>query len=297
MDYFFRAIDRTPIISKPTDRATVERGSALSNDECCLTSKIYMGHIDSLIGACDGIFVPCIDNLGNFKSFCTKFQALPDVVANTFIEQAPTIVSCQVNDTIEHIGMKDAFLKLGADFGCAPRQTKRAWKEALHAQQQSEDDACAKQTQLLQNRSRNDVTILLAAHPYLAHDPFMGGALEDMLSAMGVTLLYSDYCNRKQALQKSFEFSDTLPWIVNREIIGSIMQLHSAVDGILLVSAFPCGLDSMTDDAIVRCIQGKPILNLTVDAQTGTAGLETRVESFVDILRYQKRGGYIHATA
>lgn len=86
---FFRAIDRTPIISKPTDRATIERGSALSNDECCLASKIYMGHVDSLIGACDGIFVPCIDNLGNFKSFCTKFQALPDVVANTFIEQAP----------------------------------------------------------------------------------------------------------------------------------------------------------------------------------------------------------------
>ena len=84
---------------------------------------------------------------------------------------------------------------------------------------------------------------------------------------------------------------------MNREIIGSIMQLHSAVDGILLVSAFPCGPDSMTDDAIIRCIQGKPILNLTVDAQTGTAGLETCVESFVDILRHQKRGGYIHATA
>ena len=36
------------------------------------------------------------------------------------------------------------------------------------------------------------------------------------------------------------------------------------------------------------CIRdrGKPILNLTIDAQSGTAGLETRVESFVDILRY-----------
>ncbi len=58
----------------------------------------------------------------------------------------------------------------------------------------------------------------------------------------------------------------------------------------MLVSAFPCGPDSMTDDAIVRCIQGKPIFNLTIDAQSGTAGLETRVESFIDILRYQKKG-------
>lgn len=33
----------------------------------------------------------------------------------------------------------------------------------------------------------------------------------------------------------------------------------------------------MTDDAIIRCIKGKPVLNLTVDVQTGTAGLETRI--------------------
>ena len=46
---------------------------------------------------------------------------------------------------------------------------------------------------------------------------------------------------------------------------------------------------------VVRCIQGKPVLNLTIDAQSGTAGLETRVESFIDILRYQKKGGYVGA--
>lgn len=34
---------------------------------------------------------------------------------------------------------------------------------------------------------------------------------------------------------------------------------------------------------------------LTVDAQGGTAGVETRVESFVDILSYQKKGGYLNA--
>ena len=55
------------------------------------------------------------------------------------------------------------------------------------------------------------------------------------------------------------------------------MNLHDSVDGILLVNAFPCSLDSMTDDAIIRCIKGKPVLNLTVDAQTATAGLETRI--------------------
>ena len=31
-----------------------------------------------------------------------------------------------------------------------------------------------------------------------------------------------------------------------------------------------------------------------IDAQSGTAGVETRVESFVDILRFQQKGGYTH---
>ena len=60
------------------------------------------------------------------------------------------------------------------------------------------------------------------------------------------------------------------------------------------MSAFPCGPDSMTDDAVARCIHGKPLLTLTVDAQSGTAGVETRIESFVDILTYQRKGGYLH---
>ena len=66
--------------------------------------------------------------------------------------------------------------------------------------------------------------------------------------------------------------------------------IHEAADACL------SGVDAMPSrhDAIMRCIQGTPILNLMIDAQSGTAGVETRVESFVDILRFQQKGGYVH---
>ena len=129
----------------------------------------------------------------------------------------------------------------------------------------------------------------------MAHDPFVGGAVEAALRAAGAEVIFADEFDHERAYRKSFEFSATLPWIVNREIVGAILALHDHVDGIVIMSAFPCGPDSMTDDAIQRCIHGKPILALTVDAQSGTAGVETRIESFVDILRYQHKGGYLHA--
>ena len=392
---FFEALGREVVLSEPTDKGTVERGDALSNDECCLASKVYLGHVASLLDtdACDAVFVPSIANVGLHRGFCTKFQALPDLVANTFADERVCVLSCLVNEREEKTGMKEALLGVAAQLGAGSREAKRAWKAAAHAQTQAERFAAARQMRALTTLERareaarddeaaaysaraargtgrttsargvddaggtdgtngmddanrdagtgrpNGTTsagsagprmaaavnaraadrtaseraavatpgaqsqrtapeaplgILLAAHPYVAHDPYLGGTLVDLLEGMGVTVLFTDETDRKRALQASFGFSSTLPWIVNRELVGSLMLLHEHVDGIVLVSAFPCGPDSMTDDAIVRCIQGKPILNLTIDAQSGTAGLETRVESFVDILRYQGKGGYVH---
>ena len=107
---FFEALGCDVVLSDPTDRSTVAHGDALSNDECCLASKIYLGHVASLVDsdACDAVFVPSIANVGRRRGFCTKFQALPDLVANTFADQRIEVLSCLVNEVDEHKSMKDA---------------------------------------------------------------------------------------------------------------------------------------------------------------------------------------------
>jgi predicted nucleotide-binding protein (sugar kinase/HSP70/actin superfamily) len=45
----------------------------------------------------------------------------------------------------------------------------------------------------------------------------------------------------------------------------------------------------MVNEMIIRRMTGMPILNIVLDNQDGTAGLETRLESFTDILKL-KRG-------
>ena len=298
---FFEALGCDVVLSDPTDRSTVAHGDALSNDECCLASKIYLGHVASLVDsdACDAVFVPSIANVGRRRGFCTKFQALPDLVANTFRDRGVRVASCLADAVEGRSSLRDAFLELGGCFGASPHEAKRAWRSALHAQERADRAAAGAQERLLASLAATQgagrpLAILLVAHPYLAHDPYLGGSVVDPLERLGATVLYADEADHERALKASFDFSATMPWVVNRELIGAILLLHERIDGIVLVSAFPCGPDSMTDDAIMRCIQGKPILNLTIDAQSGTAGLETRIESFVDILRYQKKGGYVH---
>ena len=107
---FFEELGCEVVVSDPTDRSIVARGDALSNDECCLASKIYLGHVASLVDAdrCDAVFVPSVANVGRRRGFCTKFQALPDLVANTFADKRIELVSCLVNEVDERKGMKGA---------------------------------------------------------------------------------------------------------------------------------------------------------------------------------------------
>ncbi len=321
---FFENLGRRVVYSRETDQAILEAGTARSIDECCLASKAYLGHVESLLTTCDAVFVPCYASWNVRCGFCTKFQSLPDLVRNTFAQERYVkdgrlhagirILTCEVTDISDKKTVISAYTELAQRLGATPAQTKRAIKEALKAQEaedaaraNAQEEALRLITQLKRQARKSSkegkpateppLTILFAAHPYIAHDHFLGGSVIDALERLDCQIIFADETRHERTFKESFEFSDTIPWVVNRELIGSIMLLQDHIDGIVLVSAFPCGPDSMTDDAIMRCIQGTPILNLLIDAQSGTAGIETRVESFIDILRFQRKGGYIHADA
>ena len=172
--------------------------------------------------------------------------------------------------------------------GVAPKDARAAFKAAWDAQRAHDEALADAQERTLrrlgEERRAADAAaaagdgsvtrplgILVVAHPYISHDPYLSGAVIDSLEEMGATVVYADAMDHERAYKKSFEFSGTMPWLINRELIGSILLAQDDI-----------------------CIQGTPILNLMIDAQSGTAGVETRVESFVDILRFQQKGGYVH---
>ncbi len=296
---FFEALGRSVVVSDPSDRGIFEAGDAVSVDECCLASKLYLGHARSLIGKADTLFIPRIANTSRLKSFCTKFQALPDLVANSLADFHPHIISCVLEEQVTRTYARDSFVGLARRMGAGPREASAAWKISLQAQKSVDKAALIAQKKLIEKIEALPVEdrplrILVMAHPYVAYDPYIGGSLTDMLDSLGACVLFADRMDKEDAYKASLEFSETLPWLVSRELVGALMLSHKYIDGAVVVSAFPCGPDSMTNDAIARRFRGKPMLMLTVDAQSGTAGLETRIESFVDILRYQKRGGYLH---
>ena len=67
------------------------------------------------------------------------------------------------------------------------------------------------------------------------------------------------------------------------------------IDGIVTLTAFGCGPDSLMCERIMRKAKrfNKPLLHLTIDEQTGEAGFITRLEAFVDMLFRKKRSKII----
>lgn len=281
---FFCQLGISTVVSGPTTKAILEEGTSRAIDETCLATKIFMGHVNSLIGKCDYIFIPRISNFGLQRSMCTKFEALYDMTANTFRGTGQKFISYNV-DVKHKQDEEKAFLDLGIYLGFSRKEVQKAYKRAKKAELEDLKLKIKEQERLYQ---LPQTKILLAGHSYMVQDEYIGKPVLRMLEKLDAVPIRADITERKMALEQSLKLSPTLKWEVNREIAGSVYKNRERVDGIILLSAFPCGPDSMVNEMIMRKNYGVPILNLVMDGQDGEAGMETRIESFIDIIGFKK---------
>ncbi len=282
---YFSALGMKGIISRPTNKAMIEQGSQLAIDEACLSTKIYLGHVQSLIGKCDVILVPRISNFGIRRYMCTKFESLYDLTGNVFRDSHQKFLAYNI-DEVHKIDEEKAMVDMGIALGVDKKTAREAYKRAKKTEAERWKKAVRQEEQLYKQEG---IKVLLAAHSYILEDEYIGKPIREYLKDMGVTAIRADLVDRKEALKQSQKVSPTLKWELNRELVGSIQMHKDKIDGIILISAFPCGPDSMVNEMITRKYNNLPILNIVVDNQDGTAGLETRLESFTDILKL-KRG-------
>ena len=87
-------------------------------------------------------------------------------------------------------------------------------------------------------------------------------------------------------------------WANEYDMTGSAGHYlkDNKVDGVITLTAFGCGPDSLMVERITRKAKrfNKPLLNITIDEHTGEAGFITRLEAFVDMLFRKKRANIIN---
>ncbi len=282
---FFETLGMETLVSGPTNRDLLDAGTRLAIDETCLSTKIYMGHVQSLIGRCDYILVPRISNFGRHRNMCTKFESLYDMVCNIFRGTSQKFITYSI-DVLKKVDEEKAFTDLGITLGNERKAARSAYRKAKRA----EDGVWRKQVSAEEALYKTSgIKVLLVGHSYVVEDDYIGRPVKKYLRQMDVTPIRADRVDRGKAIRLSEKVSPTIKWELSRELLGSVQMHKDQVDGLILISAFPCGPDSMVNEMIQRKYKDMPILNIVLDNQDGTAGLETRLESFTDIIR-MKRG-------
>ena len=281
---FFHELGHKTVLSPQTNKKILDEGDRLAIDECCLSSKLFLGHIAALQGHCDAVFVPRIANFGENGILCSRFEALYDVARATFRETDLHFLNCNV-DVQQHALPRDAYAKLGQRLGHTKEAAVRAYNDGLKAQAEAMQKRTAKAQQLL---GADGTRILVVGRSYNLHDAYIGQPITQIIRDLDAVPILSDGIDPRKAREASYQICDNVPWMLSREILGAIASWHDQIDGIVLITAFPCGPDSMVNEMIIRRVKDKPVLNLLLDAQDGTAGVETRLESFIDIIRFRK---------
>ena len=137
------------------------------------------------------------------------------------------------------------------------------------------------------------LSVVIMAHGYNLFDERISMRLINKLEKMGVKAYTGLNVSRQDAINSIQELGEIQYWANELDLTGAAayFMLNNKVDGIIALSAFGCGPDSLMVDEIQYHATEKnmPMINLTIDEHTGEAGFVTRVEAFVDMLIRRKR--------
>ena len=122
--------------------------------------------------------------------------------------------------------------------------------------------------------------ILIVGHPYNLYDNYLGKIIIKNLEKYPLELIYSDLFNQDDL---SFYLSENIYWKYSKKTLSAIAYCQNKIDGIIFISTFPCGIDSLVNELVMRKIS-LPYLNLVIDDLDAITGIETRIESFIDII-------------
>ena len=273
---FFKNLNIEVVTSCDTNKEIVEKGNFYSNDEMCLSLKIFLGHIYDIKYKCDYILIPNIVNYGKSNQMCCNYLALYDLVNNLFNVKILTFkIDCE--NKLKEI---DGLIKIGKTLGFNKKEVKTAYKKAIVEVNKIKKKKIFKNNQKLKSLNKK---VLLVGHPYNLYDEYITKDIVSTLEKNNCEIIYCDQFESEVTNNLSKYLSTDLYWKYSKENIGSIVLTNNEIDGIIFLTTFPCGLDSLVNELVMRKIS-KPYLNLIIDDLDSNAGLESRLESFIDIL-------------
>lgn len=304
---FFTALGIEIVLSDCTTKKTLSDGASKVVTETCLPVKVFVGHIINLIEkGVDKIFVPSYQSIAPKIYNCSKIRGLPDLVRN-IIKQNFMMIEPTLDKSEKKQGLFEFLKECARPFGITDEKflkqaEKAGWKvyNNFHVMMKSGmhyskalDYAIKGQVCLEEKKVVSPVSIALISHAYNIYDERISMKIFDKLEAMNVNVYTALQLSEEHLNDGVTSMGQSIYWANEPEMTGCAghYMKDSKINGIVTLTAFGCGPDSLMIERLTRKAKdyAMPILNLTVDEHTGEAGFITRLEAFVDMIFRKER--------
>ncbi len=303
---FFTSLGLEVILSDKTTTKTINDGTKYVVSETCLPIKVFTGHVINLIEkGCEAIFIPSIQSTNYKINNCSKIRGLPEIIRNV-IDKPFTMIEPTLDKT-ENIGFYDFWTETAKALGITDKHEiqkaiDNGWK--IYDLFMEMTHSGVNYTQALENaingkliKKNVDIvkplSVVIMAHGYNLFDDRISLNLIKKIEKMNVKVYTSLNVSQEDSLQAIDNLGEVQYWANELELTGTAAYylLNKKVDGIIALSAFGCGPDSlMVEEISYHCKEaGMPLIHLTIDEHTGEAGFITRLEAFIDMLMRKKR--------
>ncbi len=296
---FFESLGAEVTVTGPTTKVILQDGLRHCVDEACLPVKIAFGHVAALRDRVDYIFIPRLVSVHPREYICPKFLGFPDMVRSC-VGNLPGTIDTNINLYRREGDLYRQFSEAASPFCKNPVRTYAAFKKALREQRgfdsrveggMTPGEALPGHPEKAGPPPDGAFSVAVIGHPYNIYDGFLNMNLVRRLEGAGVRVMTAENVPEQMVNRYAETLDKRLFWTLGRRMVGAAYYFmdHPDIRGIIHVASFACGPDSMTGELIERRARrkgGMPFLNLTLDEHTGEAGVVTRIEAFLDMVKY-----------
>lgn len=278
---FFRQLGMDVVLSDIDPAGWLKANSAF-----CFPVQIAHGAVLDLVKRGVGtVFLPHVNRMpkpeASRDSFlCPVTQASPYFLSKAFPDV--TFLSPLLNFAQGYEACDELVDLAGFQLGFPRRAAEEAYREAVRVQIQTEQSMRKLGQQALTDALDDEKpTVILVGRSYNAFPAEASQSVAKKLSSMGVRVIPGECLPQQRTGPTSWHY----PNIIMNAV--EIVKRHHNLF-LLYVSNFSCTIDAFTQSMLASELGAKPYLMLEIDAHTADAGIQTRLEAFLDIIENQR---------
>lgn len=283
---FFSELGLEVVLADKIDPDGVDkRGAAF-----CYPVEISHGLISDLLkrNDLDYIFLPHVKGLAVENSIPISFTC-PLVQGETYylksafgLNDNPRVFSPVLDFTRGYEVMTTEFINLAKQLGFSSFQGESAYKKAVSVQLQyfQEAEELGKQAIEQLEQEPNKIGLVVFGRPYNAFVKEANMGIPKKITSRGYLAIPCDFLpyGGEQPQERMY-------WSMGQIILkaAKYVKRHPQLFG-LYITNFSCGPDSFIITYFRELMGRKPLLTLELDSHTADAGLDTRIEAFLDVI-------------